>query len=401
MKIPSLRFPGFKGEWELKAIKNIASINPKSDKLPASFVYIDLESVSNGILTKEETICLKNAPSRAQRLLNNEDVLFQLVRPYQKNNFYFDKGDGFVASTGYAQIRAKCSSRFLFHYLHVQSFVNKVIVRCTGTSYPAINSEDLSKIHIHLPTLPEQKKIASFLTAVDERIQRLSRKKTLLEQYKKGVMQKIFSRKIRFKPAMSGAEGDDKGRDFPEWEEIALKQVISEFIVPMRDKPTDLKGEIPWCRIEDFNGKYLYGSKSNQGVSLTTVKLMNLKIYPINTLLVSCSANLGFCAITKTELISNQTFIGLVPNTAKANVEFLYYLMSLSSKRLNILSSGTTISYLSREQFEEFKVEFPSLPEQQKIASFLSSIDKKIDLVNTQLEKTREWKKGLLQKMFV
>jgi type I restriction enzyme, S subunit len=158
----------------------------------------------------------------------------------------------------------------------------------------------------------------------------------------------------------------------------------------------------PWCRIEDFDGKYLYDSKSKQGVSSETVNSMNLKIYPIDTLLVSCSAYLGRCAIVKKELITNQTFIGLVPAVKMIDVEFMYYKMTFSERKLNTLSSGTTISYLSRKEFENFKVLIPnSVIEQQKIANSLSSLDKKITLLNNQIDDSTEFKQGLFQKMFV
>ena len=185
-----------------------------------------------------------------------------------------------------------------------------------------------------------------------------------------------------------------------EWKEKKLDSVVSKFIVPMRDKPTDLTGSIPWCRIEDFDGMYLNQSKTGQGVSEETVKEMNLKVYPINTLLVSCSANLGFCAIVKKELITNQTFIGLQSNDNLINIEFLYYLMKLSSRRLNILSSGTTISYLSRREFENFKITTPSLPEQQKIAAFLTAVDNKIEQLSKKQALLGEYKKGSMQQIF-
>ena len=185
-----------------------------------------------------------------------------------------------------------------------------------------------------------------------------------------------------------------------EWEKKKLDEVILQFIVPMRDKPKELTGDIPWCRIEDFDGKYLSSSKSEQGVSKTTVKNMNLKINPINTLLVSCSANLGFCAITKNELITNQTFIGLVPNNFILDIEYLYYTMRLSAKRLNVLSSGTTISYLSRVQFEKFKIPVPPLPEQTRIATFLSSVDEKLQALKKKKELLEQYKKGAMQKLF-
>ena len=144
-----------------------------------------------------------------------------------------------------------------------------------------------------------------------------------------------------------------------EWKIVPLDSVVVEFIVPMRDKPKNLNGLIPWCRIEDFDGMYLSKSKSNQGVSLDTIKEMNLKVYPINTLLVSCSADLGRCAITLKELVTNQTFIGLVPNIDRVNTVYLYYIMTDSKNELNARSSGTTISYLSRQEFEKFEIQLP------------------------------------------
>ena len=93
---------------------------------------------------------------------------------------------------------------------------------------------------------------------------------------------------------------------------IKLKEVVSEFIVPMRDRPKVFDGNIPWCRIEDLDGKYLYGTKSNKHVSKEIISSMNLKILPINTVLFTCSSTIGVVAITKNELCTNQTFIGLI-----------------------------------------------------------------------------------------
>lgn len=188
-----------------------------------------------------------------------------------------------------------------------------------------------------------------------------------------------------------------------EWEKKTLDNLVTDFIVPMRDKPKKLDGDIPWCRIEDFEGMYLSGSKSNQGVSLETIKEMNLKVYPVNTLLVSCSADLGKCAITQKPLITNQTFIGLVPDTKKINTVYLYYLMTNSRDELNQRSSGTTISYLSRRQFEKFEILIPpdkDKKEQQKIASCLSSLDEVIAGERQRLELLNAHKKGLLQNLF-
>ncbi len=185
-----------------------------------------------------------------------------------------------------------------------------------------------------------------------------------------------------------------------EWDEMSLDCMVEDFIVPMRDKPKNLDGEIPWCRIEDFNGMYLYKSKSNQGVSWETIKEMNLKVYPLNTLLVSCSADLGRCAITLKELVTNQTFIGLVPNINKVDTVYLYYTMTNSRNELNARSSGTTISYLSRQEFEKFVIQLPSPNEQKIIASCLSSLDDVIAAHNDKLQTLKDHKKGLMQNLF-
>lgn len=180
------------------------------------------------------------------------------------------------------------------------------------------------------------------------------------------------------------------------WNRIELDKVIRDFIVPMRDKPTDLNGEIPWCRIEDLENSYLYGSKTNQGVDLKTIRRMNLKVFPENTLIVSCSANLGICAITKRDLVTNQTFIGLIPFD-NADVKFLYYVMSNEKDSLNLKATGTTIKYLSRQQFEKYQVYIPlDIKEQQGIASILSTIDKNIELTEQLIAKQKNIKTGLM-----
>lgn len=183
-----------------------------------------------------------------------------------------------------------------------------------------------------------------------------------------------------------------------DWGIIPLRNIIDKFIVPMRDKPKNFDGDIPWCRIEDIQGKYLNNTLSNKYVSLETVDKMNLKIHPKDTVICSCSARLGVCAITTQPVITNQTFIGLVPSS-KVNKEFLYYLMVSNENRLQRLSSGTTIAYLSREEFEGFKVQYPKIIEQEKIANILSTWDNAIELKEKLIEQKRVHKKGLMQSL--
>lgn len=194
-----LRFKGENGgdfpEWEEKKLGDICEINPKTVNLPEKFIYIDLESVVAGALNVEKEIEKLTAPSRAQRVLQKKDILFQMVRPYQKNNFYFNISDdnSYVASTGYAQLRCYIyNSKYVYQYLHFQRFVDEVITRCTGTGYPAINSTDLADIHICIPSLPEQQKIANFLSAYDEKIDAEKQILTHWKTIKKAMLQQMF-----------------------------------------------------------------------------------------------------------------------------------------------------------------------------------------------------------------
>lgn len=169
---------------------------------------------------------------------------------------------------------------------------------------------------------------------------------------------------------------------------VKLKEVVSDFIVPMRDKPKVFNGQIPWCRIEDIDGKYLYRTKSNKYVSEETIKGMNLKVIPANSVLCTCSATIGVTAITKSEICTNQTFIGLVPSE-KIDCDYLYYYLSLCKNKLEKLASITTIPYISRNQFEEFEIDIFNIETQKKISSILSALDSKVELnqrINTELE---------------
>lgn len=193
------RFDRFNDEWEELIFKEVCSINPKSETLPEEFIYIDLESVENGRLKSENKKFKRNAPSRAQRLLKYDDILYQTVRPYQKNNLHFELNGDYVASTGYAQLRANESSKFLYQLLYDNTFVHQVIIRCTGTSYPSINTSALAEIKVRLPSKQEQDKIASILSRVDEDIELLEQQLIQLLAQKQGLMQQLLTGMVRVK----------------------------------------------------------------------------------------------------------------------------------------------------------------------------------------------------------
>lgn len=166
-------------------MNEVAEFNPKSE-LPDEFEYVDLESVVGTEMISHRTETKDSAPSRAQRLAQPGDVFFQTVRPYQKNNYLFSKLDNnYVFSTGYAQMRPNIDTAFLMSFLQTDSFVKIVLDNCTGTSYPAINSNDLSNLEISLPkSFEEQKKVGKTIISIDNLIT-LHQRKLFLNFVKK------------------------------------------------------------------------------------------------------------------------------------------------------------------------------------------------------------------------
>ena len=149
-----------------------------------------------------------------------------------------------------------------------------------------------------------------------------------------------------------------------------LIEVCTDIIVPMRDRPKDLNGPIPWCRIEDKEGQFFNGSKSGLGVTEETVKKMNLKVFPTGTVICSCSASIGAYAINTQPLITNQTFIGLVCGEWIYNKYLLYYMETQTAYLLSQASTGT-IPYISRKKFEGMSIPVPPLDVQREIVRVL------------------------------
>jgi type I restriction enzyme S subunit len=391
---PKLRFPEFKENWNKKKLKDIAEVNPTNTKLPQTFIYIDLESVDTGVLKKENLISRENAPSRAQRLLKENDILFQTVRPYQMNNLFFNKTGDYVASTGYAQIRACQNSKFLYQYLHFKKFVDLVLEKCTGTSYPSINTSDLTKTIISIPSLPEQEKIASFLSTVDEKINLLKKQLSLLEQYKKGVMQKIFSREIRFK--------DEDGKEFPEWEERRLNEVVKIYD-GTHQTPIYVDEGIPFYSVEHVTSnqftktKYISREvfeKENKRVKLERGDILMTRIGSIGVAKlinweVEGSFYVSLALLKNNNAISNEYLAHFIHSRFFQNELWKRTIHVAFPQKINLGEIGECI------------VKLPSLSEQQKIASFLSTIDEKIDYKKDQIRKMESWKKGLLQQMLI
>ena len=180
---------------DVKPLGSVVHINPKTGALPEAFIYIDLECVESGVLNSKKLLSRNSAPSRAQRLLEEGDLLYQMVRPYQKNNYYFQKNLEYptVASTGYAQIRcSEVDTQFIYEQLSSDYFAREAMLRSTGTGYPAINADDLAEIPIWIPPLDQQEKIGAALSFLGAKIEVHQKLLSALCSVKSSLLQQLF-----------------------------------------------------------------------------------------------------------------------------------------------------------------------------------------------------------------
>lgn len=294
-------------------------------------------------------------------------------------------------------------SEYLIWLLSSVKYQGEMIRNAGGSTIKHIYITIVDKMVVSTPTLPEQQKIASFLSGVDKKIEKLTRKKELLELYKKGVMQKIFSQEIRFKPALSGVEGDDDGKEFPEWEEKRL----GEIALFLKGKGISKDDVVIGGQLECIRYGELYTTYSeviSNVLSTTNVDSTDLVFSKKNDILIPSSGETHIDLATASCVDRDGIVIGGDVNIirSKQNGIFLaYYLNNSRKHKIACLAQGSSVIHLYSTHLKSLKVFIPSNNEQDRVAFLLNNIDKKTEATQTQINKTQTFKKGLLQKMFV
>lgn len=308
-----------------------------------------------------------------------------------------------IITSAYLTIRNRSNfcPKYLYYYLHSFDIAKGFYGMGAGVRQ-GLNWDGVKWLKILAPSVPEQERIAAFLDAECAEIDAvLEKTRASIEEYKK-LKQAVITQAVT-----KGVCGDrpmkDSGIEWigeipAEWDVLNLVAHTS-MLTPMRDRPENLDGPIPWVRIEDFEGKYIESSKAGLGVSMKTVKEMNLKVYPVGTILCTSSCIMGKCAIVSRELVSNQRFIGIIPDRT-TDKTYLYYLMTSNAERMNFLSTGALQANLSRSAFEHLKVQFPPYSEQQEIVAYLDDKCEKIDALIARkqqyLTEIENYKKSLI-----
>jgi type I restriction enzyme S subunit len=291
-----------------------------------------------------------------------------------------------------------------FIYYAILNIVDYIKSTQSTSTLPIINKTEFSKFEINIPkSKAEQTKIAEFFAGIDAKIQALKKKKSLLEQYKKGVMQKIFLNgethgraSVRFK--------DENGKEFPKWEMKKLgevfysekgKGIAKDKIVVNGTFECVLYGEL-YTKYNEVIFKVV--SKTNEVDGIKS-KIGDLLIPSSTTTTGIDLANVT--ALNKSNVLLGGDITVLRSNLKINNIFYAYYLSNHKKEEIASYAQGSTIVHLYYSHIKDMLIDLPSLAEQTKIAEFLSSIDAKINHTTAQITQTQAWKKGLLQRMFV
>lgn len=377
--VPRLRFKGFSGEWVNKPFGTIAEIRKgKFDpvKNKSSVKCIELEHLSQntgeilGYIKSESVQSIKN-------VFNNGDVLFGKLRPNLRK-YALASFDGICSSEIWGLYSNIVSNDFLFHLIQTDKFYEQSTVS-SGTKMPRADWKLIASGEFHIPVdIKEQQKIADFLSTVDKKIQQLKQKQQLLQQYKKGMMQKLFSQQIRFK--------DENGLDYPEWDERELGDILyyeqpTKYIVNNTDY--DDSYDIP---VLTAGKSFILGYTSEkEGIFNSNLPVIIFDDFTTDNKYVNFPFKVKSSAM---KILYNDKF--------HSNIKFIYESINMIN-----FSKGDEHKRYWISEYQYISIGFPSLPEQQKIADFLSSIDKKIDAVNQQISQMAQFKQGLLQQLFV
>jgi len=399
IKAPILRFSQFHDEWvdfpffEIVELRS-ERVNPVNEK--QIFKDIELESIESGtgrLLGINESGGYKSIKNR----FYENDILFGKLRPYL--NKYLKTSFGGVCSSEIWVMhnKSQVTSGFLYLLVQGKKFQKATNIQ-SGSKMPRADWDLVKNETFNIPCLAEQEKIAEFFSNIDEWIASLRFQKTNLEKYRIGVLQKMYSQKIRFK--------DKNGKQFPEWNEVKLGDLFNEVTEKVGSRKVEtysITAGVGFVSQKDKFGRDISGKQNDKYVVLKPGQFSynkgNSKSYKFGCAYVN---DFDF------EIAVPNVFISF--ELADKSMDVVFFSKLFESHYLDkglrrIISSGARMDGLlnvSKKEFFKLSIMLPrSYDEQHKIASFLSPIDKLIDNKQKQIEQVKQWKKGLLQQMLV
>ncbi|OYU79896.1 MAG: hypothetical protein CFE23_11615 [Flavobacterium sp. BFFFF1] len=410
--VPRLRFPGFEGEWDLKKLGDITTWasggTPPKDESQywnGNIPWISA-STMRGLEYSNSHLKLSEAGVKKGSKIAKVDSLLLLVR----GSMLFNKIPIGIVTKDVAfnqDVKSivvdieSATSKYILSWFIANEPLLLEMVTGTGIGAGKLDLTELKNLNILLPSIDEQTKISLLITSVENRLESLKQKKTLLEKYKKGMMQQIFSQEVRFK--------DDDGGDFGEWENLALSEIGFTYGGLSGKSGEDFGEGKPYIQYKQIFDDSKIDSRRFGYVAIKENENQNSVRYG-DTFFTTSSETANEVAYSSVllenvdELYLNSFCFGFRPNSLEQlRPEFAQFLFRSKSFRDEVikLAQGSTRYNISKVQLLKTIVALPTAKEQTKIANFLSAIDDKIALVGKEIAGVEMWKKGLLGEMFV
>lgn len=399
MSNPKLRFKGFSYDWMFlngnEVFIPISNKKHNSD-LPILAITQEQGAIPRDLINYRISVTDKSVDS--YKVVEKGDFIISL-RSFQGGIEYSEYNG--ICSPAYIILRNKIEINKLFYkvYLKTDNYIGKLTSKLEGIrDGKMISYNYFSEIKLPFPTLPEQEKIATFFTTIDQKLNLLKEKKEKLEHYKKGVMQQIFSQKLRFK--------DEKGNEFPTWESYQLNDILSEHKI--RNKENKVKEVFSVAK-----NKGVINQIEHLGRSYASKDTTNYKVTFPNDVIYTKSPTSDFpFGIIKQNKTGRTGIVSTLYGVFKPKTKYLGFILdyyfSTWENTFNYLNplvekgAKNTMNINNDRFLNSGVISLPSDEvEQKKITDFIKTLDAKINLVETQIQKTELWKKGLLQQMFV
>ena len=405
MTVPKLRFPEFSDDWTVYKLSDFTKRVTRKNSNNESDLPLTISSL-DGLISQSSFFDRQIASKDMSGYFLLKHGEFAYNKSYSKG-FEFgsikrlDKYPMGTLSTLYICFHLiQNDSDFMKYYFDSLKWYEQVYrISAEGARNHGllnVSPHDFFSTKHVLPVLPEQKKIADFLSSFDKRIETTQKKLATLEKLKKGFMQKIFSQQLRFK--------DDDGNEYPAWEEKRLGEVTVKYKGNTLSKDNlDSEGMYP-CLL--YGELYTtYGPIASTILSRTNKLEKGMWVSEKDDVVVPVSGETAIDISTATCIKQNGVVIGgdlLILHSSRILGDFLSYSLNYPLKlTIAKYAQGASIVHMNIDSLMKVHIKFPSLPEQQKIADFLSAFDKKIDLVRKEVDTLQTIKKGLLQQMFV
>jgi type I restriction enzyme S subunit len=395
---------------------DIAQINPETLGIDTAsdyfFKYIDISSVNQGVIdwssVRSYQFC--DAPSRARRIIRQNDVLICTVRPGLQAHCFIGRSDygNLVASTGFAVVRcgSDISPRYLFHSLFGPDIPAQLRKKETGSNYPAVNERDIQDIFILCPAITIQNKIARILDTLDEAILKTEQLIAKLKAIKQGLLHDLLTRGLdengqlrdpvahpeQFKPSPLGPIPK-------EWEIDPISKIckIINGGTPTTNISKYWNGDIPWLTVEDFNTGKRFVYEATKTITEKGLMESATSLLPKGALIISARGTVGVIAQLGREMAFNQSCYGLISKRRECSENYLYYFLNEFMGKFKQATFGSVFDTITRATFDKILIGYPPNEEEsERIVENLASVDSLLEKNQEEAGKLRLLKKGLM-----